>query len=97
MDAICTWGYDEKCTLDWPAANQATCPHGLGTPEALTSAPVYNIQYPSGKKVLAGSSPSASTGDVGNAGSASMAPLKSSGLMIVAGVSLLITGLVGCL
>ncbi|KAK3313173.1 hypothetical protein B0H66DRAFT_569728 [Apodospora peruviana] len=54
MDAICTWGYDEQCTLDWPAANQAACPHGLGTPAALTSAPVYNIQYPTGAKVLAG-------------------------------------------
>lgn len=54
-DPICTWGHDEDCTLDWPAANQATCPHQLGLPNALTSAPVYNIQYGTGKKVRAGS------------------------------------------
>jgi hypothetical protein len=56
LDPICTWGYDEDCTLDWPTANQATCPHQLGLPDALTSAPVYNIQYGTGKKVLAGTS-----------------------------------------
>lgn len=55
LDPICTLGYDEQCTLDWPAKNQATCPHTMGIPEVLKSAPVYNIQYPSGKKVLAGS------------------------------------------
>jgi hypothetical protein len=54
LDAICTYGYDEECKLDWPAANQATCPSGLGMPNALRSAPVYNILYPSGKTALAG-------------------------------------------
>ncbi|KAI1872327.1 uncharacterized protein JN550_004046 [Neoarthrinium moseri] len=53
LDSICSWGYDEECTLDWPAANQAKCANPLGTPVTLTSEPVYNIQYPSGQKVLA--------------------------------------------
>ncbi|KAK4466070.1 hypothetical protein QBC42DRAFT_259935 [Cladorrhinum samala] len=53
LDPICSWGHDETCTLDWPTANQAACPHQLGTPSALTSAPVYNIQYTTGKKYLA--------------------------------------------
>lgn len=54
LDPICSWGYDETCTLDWAAgANQPTCPHELGDPVALTTDPVYNIQYPTGKEVLA--------------------------------------------
>jgi hypothetical protein len=55
LDPICAWGCDEKCTLDWPTANQADCPSGLGTPTILSDAPVYNIQYGSGKTVLASS------------------------------------------
>ncbi|KAI1352089.1 hypothetical protein F5Y01DRAFT_99022 [Xylaria sp. FL0043] len=55
QDAICSWGHDEKCTLDWPNANQPTCSHTLGDPVALTTDPVYNIRYPSGEKVLASS------------------------------------------
>ncbi|KAI6086988.1 hypothetical protein F4821DRAFT_269745 [Hypoxylon rubiginosum] len=59
LDSTCAWGHDETCTLDdWPAANQATCPSALGDPVALTSAPVYNIKYPSGQTVVA------STGEV---------------------------------
>ena len=54
-DAICSLGHDEECELDWPAANQAECPNGLGDMPALTDAPVYNIRYPSGEKVLASS------------------------------------------
>jgi hypothetical protein len=54
-DAICTLGHDEECQLDWPAANQATCPHMLGDMPRLDDAPVYNIRYPSGDTVLAGS------------------------------------------
>jgi hypothetical protein len=53
LDPICSWGVDEQCKIDYPAQNQATCPSTLGQPVALTSAPVYNIQYPSGKRVLA--------------------------------------------
>ncbi|KAJ9150615.1 Allergen Asp f 15 [Coniochaeta hoffmannii] len=56
LDPICSYGYDETCNLDFPAQNQAQCPNPLGTPVALTTAPVYNIRYPTGEKVLAGSS-----------------------------------------
>jgi len=55
LDSVCSWGYDETCTLDWPTANQAKCTHALGTPTTLTSAPVYNIRYPSGQTVNAAS------------------------------------------
>jgi hypothetical protein len=55
LDPICTWGIDEQCSLDYPAHNQAQCPSTLGTPAALTTDPVYNIRYPTGEKVLAGS------------------------------------------
>lgn len=54
-DAICTMGHDEECHLDWPAANQATCRHQLGDNSELDGEPVYNILYPSGTKVKAGS------------------------------------------
>jgi hypothetical protein len=53
LDSICSWGYDESCTLDLSTSNQAKCGHPLGSPMALTSAPVYNIKYPSGKLALA--------------------------------------------
>ncbi|KAG5978014.1 hypothetical protein E4U55_006414 [Claviceps digitariae] len=52
-DAICTLGVDEQCKLDWPGSNQPTCPHTLGQPVMLKDDPVYNIQYPSGRRVLA--------------------------------------------
>ena len=55
LDPICTWGYDETCSLDLSVSNQASCPHTMGTPAALTGAPVYNIRYPSGTRVVAGS------------------------------------------
>ncbi|KAK1771945.1 hypothetical protein QBC33DRAFT_555102 [Phialemonium atrogriseum] len=53
LNPVCTWGHDETCTLDWPAQNQATCPHQLGDPAVLNSAPVYNILYPTGEVVKA--------------------------------------------
>jgi hypothetical protein len=53
LDSICSWGYDEKCTVDLSTSNQPQCPHTLGVPTPLTSDPVYNIQYLSGKRVLA--------------------------------------------
>jgi hypothetical protein len=53
IDSICTLGVNEQCTLDWPAANQPSCPHTLGNLVSLKNCPVYNIQYPSGKEVLA--------------------------------------------
>lgn len=53
-DSLCSVGYNEKCTLDVASgANQATCPHTLGASAELTSQPVYNIEYPTGQKVLA--------------------------------------------
>jgi hypothetical protein len=56
LDSICTWGKDEECALkDFPNQNQPSCPDTLGAPVVLTSAPVYNIQYPTGNKVLASS------------------------------------------
>ncbi|KAH7033486.1 uncharacterized protein B0I36DRAFT_321554 [Microdochium trichocladiopsis] len=55
LDSVCSWGYDETCTLDWPTANQAKCQNALGQPVTLTSAPVYNIKYPSGETVNAAS------------------------------------------
>lgn len=54
----CTWGYDEKCSLNYPAENQPRCEggHQLGEQAALTSDPVYNIQYANaGAGIAAGS------------------------------------------
>lgn len=62
LDAICTIGQDQICTLNWPAANQPSCPGTLGLPDPLKGDPVYNIQYPSGDKVLAGAPPTVPTG-----------------------------------
>ncbi|KAK7744273.1 hypothetical protein SLS62_010300 [Diatrype stigma] len=74
VDAVCTWGYDEECTLDWPAANQAACPHTLGAMESLAVAdPVYNIQYGTGRTVLA------STGQVVEGGARSSGSSSGSG------------------
>ncbi|KAK3382183.1 hypothetical protein B0T24DRAFT_516079, partial [Lasiosphaeria ovina] len=52
-DAICTLGFDETCSLDLATSNQPSCPHTLGLTNTLTSAPVYNIQYVTGKTVVA--------------------------------------------
>lgn len=54
----CTYGYDEVCTLDYPAENQPTCPpdHPLGSQDPLTSDPVYNIQYANAGAGIAGGS-----------------------------------------
>lgn len=57
LDPICTMGKDESCKLDFPDKNQASCRHALGVPEKLTGSPVWNLQYPTGKRVLAGSVP----------------------------------------
>jgi hypothetical protein len=53
LNPTCTYGYDEKCTLDWATQNQAICPHQLGVPAVLTTQPVYNVLYPSGQVVVA--------------------------------------------
>ncbi|KAI1375182.1 hypothetical protein F4677DRAFT_446686 [Hypoxylon crocopeplum] len=52
LNSQCTYGYDEVCTLE-QGANQPTCPHQLGTPAALTTQPVYNMDYGTGKLSLA--------------------------------------------
>lgn len=54
-DSICTLGIDEQCKLNWPEANQPSCPHTLGAMVTLKDNPVFNVQYPSGKRVLASS------------------------------------------
>jgi hypothetical protein len=53
LDSLCSWGYDETCTVDLTISNQPQCRHTLGNPVTLSGNPVYNIEYPSGKKVLA--------------------------------------------
>lgn len=53
-DAICTLGHDEECSLDLATSNQPKCPHTLGLTSKLSSAPVYDIEYTSGKKIMAG-------------------------------------------
>lgn len=60
LDPICSWGCDEECSVDLAASNKPTCPHDLGVPSPLTTAPVYNIQYGSGKTVVAGTGAAAS-------------------------------------
>lgn len=42
----CTYGVDEKCTLNYPAQNDPSCPSMLGIQTPLTSDPVWNINYP---------------------------------------------------
>ena len=56
LDPSCTMGRSEECALDWPAQNQPTCPHTLGVSDELHDMAVYNIEYPTGKKVRAGDS-----------------------------------------
>ncbi|KOS22469.1 hypothetical protein ESCO_002082 [Escovopsis weberi] len=56
-DPLCTLGRDEVCSLEWPAQNQPACPHTLGLLTPLKGDPVWDIAYPSGERVLAGSAP----------------------------------------
>ncbi|OLN86016.1 hypothetical protein CCHL11_10092 [Colletotrichum chlorophyti] len=49
QNSACTWGVDEVCNLDLAVSNQASCPSGLGSTKALTSLPVENIAYGTGK------------------------------------------------
>ncbi|KAM0330637.1 hypothetical protein ACHAQA_003587 [Verticillium albo-atrum] len=69
LDPICTVGRDEECELDWPAANQAVCPHTMGEPVELKDRPVHNVQYGTGDLVLA------STGEKVNGGTGARALL----------------------
>jgi len=52
-NSACTYGINEQCTLNMAVSNQPSCPHQLGLQTALTGLPVYNIQYGTGKEVLA--------------------------------------------
>ncbi|KAH6656151.1 hypothetical protein BKA67DRAFT_516114 [Truncatella angustata] len=50
----CTYGYDEVCQYpDLSLGNQPICPHQLGAQPALTTCPVYNIDYLTGSESLA--------------------------------------------
>ena len=50
----CTYGIPEECTLNMAVSNQPTCPSGkLGIQTPLTDMPVFNLQYGTGKEVLA--------------------------------------------
>ncbi|KND87197.1 hypothetical protein TOPH_08180 [Tolypocladium ophioglossoides CBS 100239] len=53
LDPVCHYGYAEKCTLNLQESNQAKCPHTLGMPNQLKDNPVINIQYGTGKEVVA--------------------------------------------
>ena len=54
INTQCTYGYDEVCQMPDPSqGNQPTCPHQLGLTVPLTSQPVWNIDYGTGKKSLA--------------------------------------------
>ncbi|PQE16936.1 cerato-platanin protein [Rutstroemia sp. NJR-2017a BBW] len=46
----CTIGYDEPCSVD---GNNPICNHTVNTGPAITNLPVWNVEYPSGKLVLA--------------------------------------------
>ena len=51
--STCRYGINEKCTLNLAVSNQPKCPHQLGIQTPLTNMPVYNIEYWTGKEVLA--------------------------------------------
>jgi hypothetical protein len=51
--SVCTYGIVEECALNLKVSNQPTCPHQLGLQTPLTSLPVYDIEFGTGKKVLA--------------------------------------------
>lgn len=53
MNSVCTYGVDEVCTLDLDVSNQPSCPHTLGITTALTTCPVTNIAYGTGRVVAA--------------------------------------------
>ncbi|EFX05207.1 hypothetical protein CMQ_3276 [Grosmannia clavigera kw1407] len=88
-DPLCLYGYDEPCSLDdWPSQNQATCHHALGAAATLSDAtPVYNIEYPSGTRVLAGGAAvpaSSSTASASKSTAAANNAAASSAVVLVA-------------
>jgi hypothetical protein len=54
-DPICTVGFDEECHLDMAVSNQPSCPHTLGLTSKLDTAPVYDVEYQTGRTLIAGS------------------------------------------
>ncbi|CAI6333977.1 unnamed protein product [Periconia digitata] len=69
IDSVCTMGFDEQCSLDLSVSNQPKCSHTLGLQDKLLSQPVYNIRYPTGVVMEAGTGqvvpPSTVSGSVG--------------------------------
>ncbi|RGP58889.1 cerato-platanin [Fusarium sporotrichioides] len=53
LDSSCKSGYDEVCTFDLATSNQPQCPHQLGVAHAPTGQKVVNIEYGTGKEVIA--------------------------------------------
>ena len=53
LNQPCTYGVDEVCTLNWPESNQPVCSSGLGNNSPLYADPVHNIEYGTGKEILA--------------------------------------------
>lgn len=51
--SACTYGKDEECKLNLKASNQPTCPSQLGLQTPLASMPVFDVEYGTGKPVLA--------------------------------------------
>ncbi|PSR82893.1 hypothetical protein BD289DRAFT_370659 [Coniella lustricola] len=93
-DSLCSLGYDEKCTLDWESgANQPTCPHTLGLQTELTSDPVYDIEYPTGQKVLASTGQAVSSAGTPSTTAASRAAKAQQLLQIVVPAALLAVGM----
>ncbi|EMR87677.1 hypothetical protein BcDW1_3673 [Botrytis cinerea BcDW1] len=51
--STCTYGVDEECTLDLKTSNNPVCPSQLGLQTPLSSMPVFDLVYGTGKSVLA--------------------------------------------
>lgn len=51
--SACTYGIDEQCVLNLTVSNQPTCLHQLGLEIPLTTLPVFDIEYGTGKEILA--------------------------------------------
>lgn len=96
VNPICTLGFDEVCHLNMSLSNQPSCPHQLGLDAPLKGQPVYNIEYPSGKTVLAGqaSASSTSAGSSGE-GDESAAPARRAAVLAAwtAAVAVVVLGL----
>ncbi|KAI1639707.1 hypothetical protein F4809DRAFT_656016 [Biscogniauxia mediterranea] len=52
-DPVCRYGYDEECAWDPSQGANPVCPHQLGAQPVLTTAPVWNVDYPTSDMSLA--------------------------------------------